>query len=469
MARVVAVGLGPSGADLVPDAARIAISKATRVFLRTERHPSAYLVREISPVEVVSFDHIYDEASTFAEVYDRIVEVLVSAALEEQVVYVVPGSPLVTERTVELLRSDERVELAVVPAMSFLDLAWDRLGVDPVSSSVRLVDGTDFEAQAAGERGPLLVAQTHSRDVLSSVKLAVDDPPRGVGAAILLHHLGLEDEIMREVSWSELDRLTEFEPDHLTSVWIPRLEAPVAGEIVKLVELVRTLRARCPWDQRQTHGSLARHLLEESYEVLDAIEDVVASEPQVSEESIAHLEEELGDLAFQVVFHSVLASEEGWFTLADVATRVTDKLVGRHPHVFGDAVAHTPEDVARRWEVLKRDELGRSSVTDGIPPALPSLALAAKLQRKAESVGLADCGADNDRQLILDCLDRLGVAPGGASGETLEADRSTVSEVGQALFALADLARGLGVDPESALRARCRQVVDQIRDAEASS
>ncbi len=453
------------------------------MFLRTGRHPSAYLVREISPVEVVSFDHIYDSAPTFAEVYDQIVEALVAAALEErakaaagrdeqdahEVVYVVPGSPLVTEHTVELLRSDERVDLVVVPAMSFLDLAWDRIGVDPVSSSVRLVDATDFEAQAAGERGPLLLAQTHSREVLSSVKLAVDDPPAGEGAAVLLHHLGLDDEIVKEVSWSELDRFAEFEPDHLTSVWIPRLEAPVAGEIVKLVELVRTLRARCPWDQRQTHGSLARHLLEESYEVLDAIEDVAACMPEVSEEQIAHLEEELGDLAFQVVFHSVLATEEGWFTLADVAARVTAKLVGRHPHVFGDAEADTPEDVARRWEVLKRDELGRSSITEGIPPALPSLALAAKLQRKAESVGLADGGVADDRLSIQGCLDRLAAAPGGASGETLEADRSTVLDVGQALFALADLARGLGVDPESALRSRCRHLVEQIRKAEGSN
>ena len=268
------------------------------------------------------------------------------------------------------------------------------------------------------------------------------------------------------VCWADLDRVQEFEPDHLTSVWIPRLEAPVAGEIVRLVELVRTLRAQCPWDQRQTHGSLARHLLEESYEVLDAIEDVAASEPDVSEESIAHLEEELGDLAFQVVFHSVLAAEEGRFTLADVARRVVDKLVGRHPHVFGDAVAHTPEDVARRWEVLKRQELGRSSVTDGIPRALPSLALAAKLQRKAESVGLGDAGPDQDLRVLIECLDRLARLPEVSTGETLEAKRSTVEAVGEALLALSDLARRLGVDPESALRARCMRLVEEIRRAE---
>ena len=353
--------------------------------------------------------------------------------------------------------------------MSFLDLAWDRLGVDPVGSSVRLVDGTDFAAQAAGERGPLLVAQTYSREVLSSVKLAVDDPPRDEAAAVLLHHLGLDDEMVVKVRWSELDRLADFEPDHLTSVWIPRLEAPVAGEIVRLVELVRTLRARCPWDQRQTHGSLARHLLEESYEVLDAIEDVAAAEPDVSEAAIAHLEEELGDLAFQVVFHSVLAAEEGRFTLADVATRVVDKLVGRHPHVFGDAVAHTPDDVARRWEVLKREEQGRSSVTDGIPRALPSLALAAKLQRKAESVGLADRGPDHDREVILECpgptrrraggIDRRDARSG--SFHRRRGRRGLVGPVGSG-------ARRLGVDPESALRARCRRLVEEIRAAELS-
>jgi tetrapyrrole methylase family protein/MazG family protein len=463
--------MGPAGEDLFPEGAKIAISSAKRVFLRTERHPAAQFVRETSPVEVATFDHIYDSSSTFAEVYDRIVEQLVAAALEQDgpgVVYVVPGSPLVTERTVELLRSDDRVELVVMPAISFLDLAWDRLGVDPVSSSVRLVDGMDFAAQAAGERGPLLVAQTHSRSVLSSVKLAIDDPPPGEAAAILLHHLGLDDEIVAQVRWSELDRQEEFEPDHLTSVWIPTLQAPVAGEIVKLVELVRTLRAKCPWDQRQTHGSLGRHLLEESYEVLDAIEDLAAAEPDVSEEIVTHLEEELGDLAFQVVFHSVLASEEGRFTLADVARRVVDKLVGRHPHVFGDAVAHTPEDVAKRWEMLKREEQGRSSVTDGIPRTLPSLALAAKLQRKAESVGLADQGPADDRRLVLESLDRLARVPSGSTGETLEAERSTVADVGEALLALSDLARRAGVDPESALRARCRRLLEEIREAEGS-
>ncbi len=480
--RIVCVGIGPAGGDLVTDGARRAIAAGSRVFLRTARHPSASVVSEIARVPVETFDALYEKAGTFEEVYASVVETLVrassassassasassaSSAPPEGVVYAVPGSPLVAERTVELLRSDDRVEVVVVPGMSFMDLVWDRVGVDPVASSVRIVDAQDFAVQAAGERGPLLLAQVHDRRVLSDVKLAVEEPPSGPEAAVILHHLGLADEVVSSVEWSEIDRFEDFDPDHLTSLWIPHLGSPLAGEIVRLEELVRTLRERCPWDRRQTHGSLARHLLEEAYETLDAIEDVAASVPDVPEHLIVHLEEELGDLAFQVVFHSVLASEEGWFTLADVARRVHDKLVGRHPHVFGDAVANTPEDVARRWEVQKRDELGRTSVTDGIPGALPALALAAKLQRKAESVGITARDSDRTRRSIVGYLDLVAGAPGGQSGETLEADRATFEAVGEALLALADLARRAGVDPESALRERARSFTEEIRAKE---
>ncbi len=352
------------------------------------------------PVEVL--DRLYDAAAIFDDVYAAIVEEVVAAAravaATGYVAYAVPGSPLVAERSVVLLRADPRVSVEVVVAPSFLDLAWERLAVDPVDAGVRLVDGTVFATEAAGERGPLLVAQCHSRAVLGQVKLAADDvagedparrrrapPPSGAP---------------RRAGRARCRGPTSTAPWSPTTsprcgcrAWL----APVAAELVALEELVRTLRARCPWDRRQTHGSLARHLLEEAYEALDAIEVVAATEPEVAPVDVAHLEEELGDLLFQVYFHALLATEEGHFTLADVARTLHDKLVSRHPHVFGDAVAETPEDVAARWEVLKKAEKGRTSVTDGIPRALPALALAAKLQRKAESLGI-DTGSLDDRR-----------------------------------------------------------------------
>ena len=143
-------------------------------------------------------------------------------------------------------------------------------------------------------------------------------------------------------------------PDHLTSIWVPRLGEPFAAEFVRLEELARALRARCPWDRVQTHQSLTRYLLEESYEALEAIEELGPDGA-----GYEHLEEELGDVLFQVVFHSVLAAEEGQFALGDVARNVHDKLVGRHPHVFGDVEAKHPRRREPNWEQIKRKEKGR--------------------------------------------------------------------------------------------------------------
>ena len=459
-ARIDVVGLGPAGSDLITAGTVALLAESPQVFIRTGRHPAAAALDGAR-----TFDHHYESAATFEDVYRSIVSDLVDAALEGgPVTYAVPGSPTVAERTVVLLAGDPRVRsgdvtVVVHPSVSFLDLAFARLGVDPVDAGVRIVDAERFAVDAAGERGPLLVAQCWSRDVLSDVKLSVDTAPDA--PVTLLHHLGLPDERVVEVSWEDLDR--SIDADHLTSLWVPRLAAPVASELVALDELVHTLRARCPWDRRQTHASLGRHLLEESYEVLEAIDAVDAADASaapahdVVEHAVAHLEEELGDLLVQVYFHAVLAAEEGRFTLADVARGVHDKLVARHPHVFGDVTAETADDVAANWEAIKKAEKGRSSVTEGIPTALPALALAAKLQRKATAIGMVLPGLADEAVRVAEAAARL--ADVGAGSEAVVADgaggaRARAEEVGELLFAAVAVARGLGVDPETALLSR---------------
>jgi MazG family protein len=190
---------------------------------------------------------------------------------------------------------------------------------------------------------------------------------------------------------------------------------------------------------------------------------VAATEPEPSPDAVEHLAEELGDLLFQVYFHAVLAGEEGRFTLADVARGVHDKLVARHPHVFGDVVAETPDQVAANWEVLKRDEKGRTSITEGIPSALPALALAAKLQRKAESVGVVRPDVAELRRQVGEAVDRIEPVAGADADSDDDADADAV---GEALFALADLAGRLGVDPETALRERAGRFRRQIEATE---
>jgi tetrapyrrole methylase family protein/MazG family protein len=417
----VVVGLGPAGPDLLTTATVDALASVPHRYLRTTRHPAAVAV-----AGATSFDSIYEAAGTIEEVYAGIVDALVEAAGEHgTVLYAVPGSPLVAERTVELLRADARVAVRVVPALSFLDLAWAALGVDPLAAGVRIVDGRRFAVEAAGERGPLLVAQCDTRQVLSDIKLTADD----LGDVTILQRLGLPDESVTTVAWADLDK--DVEPDHLTSIWLPAAAPAVAREVARFDELVHTLREKCPWDREQTHATLTRHLLEETYEVLEAIEalDLAAGE------GFEHLEEELGDLLFQVVFHATLAAEEGHFTLADVARGIHDKLVHRHPHVFAGVQADTPDQVISNWEQIKRAEKGRTSLMDGIGDGLPSLLYAHKVQRKAASVG-------------------LGV---------------TVDETGPGaeLFALVDRCRQAQVDPEAALRATAARFRARFEAAEA--
>ncbi len=168
--RIVVVGLGPGGHDHVTDETRREIERVHHRYLRTSIHPSADLVPAAT-----TFDHLYERADTFDDVYREIADTLVAAAGEHgEMLYAVPGSPLVLERSVRHLLDRDDVEVTVLPAMSFLDVVWARLGIDPIEAGVRLVDGHEFATAAAGERGPMLVAHAHADWVLSEIKLAVE-------------------------------------------------------------------------------------------------------------------------------------------------------------------------------------------------------------------------------------------------------------------------------------------------------
>ena len=440
MARVIVAGLGPAGPELITTEVLDAISGTSRRFVRTRRHPAAVAA---DPAE--SFDNAYEQALTFEEVYQSIADRLVAEAQAggdpSDVLYAVPGSPLVAERTVELLRAMPEVELEILAGLSFADLAWDRLGVDPLAGGVRLVDGRRFAVDGAGERGPLLLAQCDSAHVLSDIKLAAlasFDRSGGGGAAqpvVVLQRLGLPEERVFEVAWADLDHAVQ--PDHLTSLYVAEMAAPIAREVARFADLAVELRRRCPWDQEQTHQSLRGHLLEETYEVLEALDVVDPDSPAGYED----LEEELGDLLYQIVFHSVLAAEAGQFTLADVAQGIYDKLKSRHPHVFGPADSGRPDpsdagEVLVNWEAIKREQKGRDSVMDGIPSGLPALLFADKVIHKARSVGV-------------------------------EPHVDTATVAGR-LYDAVLAAQAAGLDAESELRTFANAVGDQIRAVEIS-
>jgi tetrapyrrole methylase family protein / MazG family protein len=476
--RVVVCGLGPATAGLVTAATRAAVNRIPHRFLRTRRHPSADVVGEAA-----SFDQLYESAAAIDDVYQGIVDQLAAAAGQHgEVLYAVPGSPTVAESTVERLRADPRVDVELLPAVSFLDLAWDRLGIDPLQAGIRLVDGHRVATEAAGARGPLLVAQCDTHDVLSEVKLLlgevadrhageVSTPSPGPGISVtVLQRLGLPDEVVVTVPWHELDR--SVEPDHLTSLFVPRLAAPVAGEVARFAEVVRRLRRECPWDREQTHQSLRRHLLEETYEALEALDHLDTETGQ----GFVELEEELGDLLFQVVFHATLAAEEGHFDLADVAFGIREKLIGRHPHVFGDAEAATAADVMARWEQIKKAEKGRSSVMEGIPLALPALLYAMKVQKRAATEGAdwrdllpsGPAGLDLAKVLrpMAELFSQVREDAGRLVDQSDAAGDAAHDVLGRLLLELLDEAHRTGVDPESALRQAAEQIRDRFQQGE---
>ncbi len=427
--RVVVVGLGPAGIDLLLPAARRAIERVPVRYVRTARHPVVDdLAREgltFEPLDVL-YDAGDDLDTVYAAIAARVVE---EAQAHGEVVYAVPGSPSVAERTVTLLRAGG-IDVEIVPGLSFADLAWNRLGIDPMTG-VLVVDARAFAIDAAGHTGAMLLAQSDTRFVCSDVKLALLDVLPPDHDVTVLQRLGLPDEAVFTVALSELDRA--FEPDHLTSLFVDTGDVAVAAELARFVALTERLRGPggCPWDAAQTHHSLLRHVLEEAYEVVDAIDALPPDAPagDIPVGAYDALEDELGDLLFQVMIHSVLASEAGAFTIADVARHAHAKLVRRHPHVFGDVQADTPDAVIATWEQIKKDEKGHESLVEGITPGLPSLLYAQKLLRKAAAIGLE---AD-------------AVAPGP--------DVADEEALGDALAALVVAGARVGLDGESALSA----------------
>lgn len=252
-------------------------------------------------------------------------------------------------------------------------------------------------------------------------------------------------------------------PDPLRHVPTGPVPSGRGGDrVLDLIRVVARLRAPdgCPWDRAQTHRTLRRHLLDETYELLDAIED---GDP-------GRLREELGDVLLQAVFHAQMGADEGTFDIDDVAESTVEKLIRRHPHVFADVQADTPDQVYANWERLKAEEEdGPKSIDAEMPGALPSLVAAQKVQRRAagrgfdwaELAGAIDKVREELAELETAAGDREDVDREGAAKDALE------EEVGDVLFAVTALARKLGVDAETALRSTIRKFVRRFEAMEA--
>jgi tetrapyrrole methylase family protein / MazG family protein len=444
--RLALVGLGPAGLDRVGETARsLLIDPSTTVFVRTLQHAAAEELAALRPV--VTCDDLYDTAERFDDVYSAIAARVLEAAAAGPVAYAVPGSVVVGERaaaTVLAGAAEAGIDVIVERGESFLDAAMSAVGVDPLARGLQVLD-----ARALPDPLPLhlptLIAQVDTPLVLADVATTLGKVLPHDVELVFLDALGWPSEV---IATTTLGALTTMSPGPLTTLY---LDPPAVGWN-GLVTVNRRLRAECPWDMEQTHRSLLEHLIEEAYETVEAVEALGDEAPdgEVDFGAYAEVEEELGDLLLQVVFHATLASEAGAFDVEEVAEGIRRKLVNRHPHVFGDVVVESAEAVRANWEALKAEEKGRESLVDDVPAALPATARAAKLQRRAATVGFdwdsPEPVVEKLREEVAELEAALGT-PEAALG-TPEAD----AELGDVLFSAVNLARHIGIDAEGALR-----------------
>jgi tetrapyrrole methylase family protein/MazG family protein len=434
---ILLVGLGPAGLDRVEaEIRRRLLDPGLAVVMRTLQHPAAAELAGQRPVE--SCDDLYESAVDFEEVYRSIARRVLARAAAGPVAYAVPGSPLVGERSVVLIREAAAlagVVVEIAPGESFLPLVLERAGVDPLERGLQVLDGRCLPEPLLLHL-PTVIAQVDTAVVLYEVRDALLRllPPET--PVTCLADLGSPEEQVESLALSDLGA---GHAGRRVSLFLD----PVPPGWPGLVQTNARLRGECPWDRRQTHHSLARHLIEEAYETVAALEalppEAPAGEPDYP--GYVEAEEELGDLLLQVVFHATLAAEAGVFGVEEVAEGIRRKLVRRHPHVFGEVEAKTAEAVLANWEQIKQEEKGRESLLDGVQESLPALSRAYALQARAATVGF-------------DWPDLAGVVAKVREelDEVLAEGARTADEVGDLLFAVVNLARHLGVDPEQALR-----------------
>ncbi|MEN8114874.1 MAG: nucleoside triphosphate pyrophosphohydrolase, partial [Actinomycetota bacterium] len=389
---------------------------------------------------VTSCDDLYETGESFDAVYDAIVDRVLAAAEEGPVAYAVPGSAAVGERAVTRLReaaAAEGLSVMIRPGESFIDAACVAVGVDPIADGLQVLDARTLP-DPLPLHVPSFITQIDTPFVAADVAIALGRLLPDSHGVTLLDRLGDDDEVVEALTIEDLPRAVV---GPRSTLFVPAADVGLLG----LIATNRVLREECPWDAKQTHHTLVSHLIEETYETVDAISALPTEAPKGEPDHGAYavLEEELGDLLLQVVFHATLAAEAGAFDVDEVAEGIRRKIVHRHPHVFGDVVATEVGEVLSNWEELKNAEKGRESLMDDVPAVLPGIARADKIQRRASTVGFDWPDAEPVFAKVLEELEELRAV-------CTDRDLAT-AELGDLLFAVVNLARHLNVDPEIAL------------------
>ena len=440
MRKITIVGLGPGSFDDLTLRAVREMENTDYLFLRTQKHPTVKYLDE-KGVLYKSFDYIYDELPTFDGVYDRIADEIIKEALIHDIVYAVPGHPLVAEDTVQrilILASQRGINVEVVQSVSFIDAIINSLSIDPIDG-LKVLDGLQLDKQKVDYAAHNIITQVYNRRVASDIKLKLMEYYDDETEVILVRAAGVKEiERIEKMPLYDIDRAPWV--DYLTSLYIPPVLKKRRYDFDDLVAIMETLRGDggCPWDKEQTHETLKQYLVEESYEVLEAID----------EKDMDKLAEELGDVLLQVVFHARIAQDGKEFDIQDVTNSITDKMIKRHTHIFGEDICSTAQDVLVNWEEIKKKEQKHNTITDTlkhVPKHMPALMRSYKVQDKAARVGFNwDSVEGAISKVNEEFKEYMDVYKTENYGKIIE-------ELGDLLFSIVNVCRFHNIMPEFAL------------------
>lgn len=451
MGKIYIIGLGPGSVNALTLGAVERINSGDKNYLRTEKHPTIKYFKDKN-ISYKSYDYLYNREDDFNNVYQKVVKDLIDESKKyERINYFVPGNPMVAEKTVEILISHD-IDYEIISGMSFIEPLIELVRRDPING-LKVVDGATFNDLIVDINSDMIITQVYNRRILSEVKLILSEIYGDEYKVYLIRAAGIkEQEEKFMISIFELDR--NHEVDSLTSIYVPKIEEnnKKIFDFNDLLGIISILRSKngCPWDIEQTHESIRQAMIEEAYEVVDAID----------KGDIDGLIEELGDVLFQVVFHSKLGIEDGEFNIYDITSTLANKLIYRHPHVFLEKNVAKADEIVYNWNELKYAKRNITKTSEKFKdlPKLPSLMMSYKVQQKAAEIGF-------DWDDISGPLDKIKEE----HGEVLEAietyelgHRRIEEEIGDLIFAIVNLSRFVNINPEVALNTTINKFINRF-------
>ena len=449
------IGLGAGSADDLTVKAYKALSEKIPTFARTDRHPIVNELRKNMDIE--SFDKYFEEYEDFDEVYENMTLKLIELSKKYgKINYCTAGSPyygdIVTKKLTNEYKS--QINTIIIDGMSFLDKCLKLSGFADYNN-IKILDCLEADEFSFDVNSFNVITQVYDLEIASLLKIKLMEIyPEDVNTLII----DVLEENVKKIPLFMLDQEKNYGFSTYFCILPIEISKNRVYNVNNLLRIVKILRGPdgCPWDKKQTHHSIRQNVIEEAYEVVDAIDN----------DDVDNLVEELGDLLFQVIFHSELGSEEGYFNFNDVINKLCTKMYFRHPHVFGDVKADNAEEALASWENSKQKEKNLATYTDNlknVPKALSTLSRSYKIQKRAAEVGFDWPDSEGAIEKIKEELQEFIEEYKNSNIENME------EEFGDLLFALVNFARFEKINPDIALNKTINKFINRFEYIEKNS